>query len=157
MTGGGRRAAIEDFLVAYGHTIDDGGIAHWPDFFTEDGLYRITTRENHDAGLPMAIFSCQGKGMMADRVLALETANIFEPHSYCHLLGPPQFGEESADGQAVRSNFNIIRTMQDGGSASFAVGKYLDRIVFEDERPLFKERLVVLDSRRIDILLVLPL
>ena len=36
-------------------------------------------------------------------------------------------------------------------------GKYLDAIVFEAGAPKFKERRVILDSRRIDVLLVFPL
>ena len=62
-------------------------------------------------------------------------------------------------GEAVRarSNFAVVRTMQDGASEMFAVGKYLDRVVFEDDAPRFADRRVVLESHRIDILLVFPL
>ncbi len=150
------RRRIEDFFTDYGHGIDDGKLETWPDFFTEDGVYRITTRENFEAGLPLGIFYCEGRGMMADRVHALETANVFEPHSYCHLLGRPTLARE---GEAVcaRSNFAVVRTMQDGASEMFAVGKYLDRVVFEDGAPRFAERRVVLESHRVDILLVIPL
>jgi len=37
------RAAIEDFLIDYAHTIDDGELQSWPHRFTEDGVYKITT------------------------------------------------------------------------------------------------------------------
>ena len=47
--------------------------------------------------------------------------------------------------------------MQDGRSESFAVGKYLDLIAIDGGVPLLRERTVVLDSRRIDILLVYPI
>ena len=150
------RLRIEDFLGEYGHAIDDGELGTWPDYFTEDGVYQITTRENFEAGLPLGIFYCEGRGMMADRVHALETANVFEPHSYCHLLGRSVMARE---GEAVRarSNFAVVRTMQDGASEMFAVGKYLDRVVFEDGAPRFADRRVVLESHQIDILLVFPL
>jgi 3-phenylpropionate/cinnamic acid dioxygenase small subunit len=40
---------------------------------------------------------------------------------------------------------------------TFATGRYLDRIVRDGEALRFRSRRVVLDSRRVDILLVLPL
>ena len=151
------RTRIEDFLVDYAHAIDDGDLRAWPDFFTEDGVYQIISRENFEAGLPMGILSCEGRGMMADRVSALEQANIFEAHTYCHILGPPRISEESPELYGARTDFNVVRTMQDGGSEMFAVGRYLDIIVVADGRPLLRERRVVLESRRVDILLVYPL
>ncbi len=152
-----QRALIEDFLIDYAHAIDDGELQRWPAFFTEDGVYQIISREGFEAGLPIGILYCEGRGMMADRILALETANIFEPHSYCHLLGRPRLTRQSAGVYTARTNFNVIRTMQDGGGEMFAAGKYLDRIAFEDGQPLLSDRRVVLESRRVDILLVYPL
>ena len=151
------RASIEDFLLDYAHRIDDGDLQGWPGFFTEDGTYKIVTRQNFEAGLPLGILFCQGRGMMADRILALETANIYEPHTYCHLLGRPSLSAEPDGRYKARTNFSVIRTMQDGGSRIFATGKYLDVIALDSGRPLLAERLVVLESRRVDILLVYPL
>ena len=47
--------------------------------------------------------------------------------------------------------------MQDGGMEIYAVGKFLDEIVFENGKLLFQDRRVVLGSHRVDILLVVPL
>lgn len=151
------RQRIEDLLLDYAHTIDDGELASWPEFFVEDGIYQIIPREAFDAGHPLGILLCEGRGMMADRMLALETANIYEPHTYCHILGRPRLRADPAGGYKSRSNFEVIRTMQDGRSELFAIGKYLDRIVFEEGAPLLADRRVILESRRIDILLVMPL
>ena len=151
------RAEIEDFITAYAHGIDDGALDDWPGYFAEDGVYQIITRETFEAGLPMGIMYCDSRGMMADRIKAMQTANIYEAHNYCHLLGRSRIDAESGGVYRARTNFNIIRTMQDGGSEMFAVGKYLDVIEIRDGRPLFKERRVILESRRVDILLVYPL
>lgn len=150
------RAPIDDFLLDCAHAIDDGNIEAWPDFFTSDATYQVTTREAHEAGLPVGIMYCEGRGMMVDRVQALRTANVFEPHTYCHLLGRPRLWPDTSSTVRARTNFSIVRTMQDGRSELFAAGKYLDRIVL-DREPKFAERRVILESRRIDILLVLPL
>jgi anthranilate 1,2-dioxygenase small subunit len=150
------REAIEDLLAEYAEAIDDGELERWPGFFTADGEYQIITRESHDAGLPIGILYCDSRGMMEDRIRALRTANIYEPHSYRHLLGRPRF-EVRDDGFDVRSNFCVFRIAQDGETATFATGRYLDRIVRDGEALRFRKRRVVLDSRRVDILLVLPL
>jgi len=144
-------------LADYAHRLDDGKIDDWTGFFTEDALYQITTRENHEAGYPIGIMLCKGRGMMEDRVLALKTANVFEPHTYCHIVGRPDLREETPGALSARSNFSVYRTMESGETVLFAIGKYLDRIVLEAGVPRFKERRVILDSRCVDVLLVFPL
>lgn len=150
------RLAVEEFLCDYAHALDDVRIDEWPRFFSEDGIYQITTRENLEAGYPIGIVYCDGQGMMRDRIEALKSANIFESHYYCHLLGRPSLREERPGLIAARSNFSVLRTMQDGQAEMFASGKFLDLIALEPA-PKFRERRVILDSRRIDILLVYPL
>ena len=151
-------ARIENFMLDYAHAIDDGDLHAWPRFFAEDGRYKIIIRENFEAGLPMGIMYCEGAGMMRDRVLALETANIYEPHTYSHILSRPRLRQGEGGQIHARSNFLVTRTMQEGRMETFAAGKYLDRITPQpDGGFLLTERLVVLDSRRIDILLVYPL
>jgi anthranilate 1,2-dioxygenase small subunit len=147
--------SVENFLADYAHRLDDGKIDEWTGFFTADALYQITTRENFEAGYPIGIMLCKGRGMMEDRVLALKTANVFEPHTYCHIVGRPDL-RGSAGTLTARSNFVVYRTMEDGEAQLFATGKYLDRIVFEDGEPKLSERKVILDSRCIDVLLVFP-
>ncbi|MFG1479675.1 aromatic-ring-hydroxylating dioxygenase subunit beta [Xanthobacter sp. V4C-4] len=150
------RARIGDFLASYAHAIDDGEVERWPDFFTEDGRYHLATRESHAAGLPIGIITDNSRAMLRDRVAALREANIYEPHVYNHLLGPAVL-QATAEGWRARSNFQVVRTMQDGRADLFATGRYFDRVVAREGRLLFAERLVLIDSRRIDILLVLPL
>jgi anthranilate 1,2-dioxygenase small subunit len=151
------RAVIADFIIDCAHAIDDDRVEDWPGFFTEDGFYQVITREGYEAGHPVGVMHCEGRGMMQDRVKAMRQANIFEPHVYCHLLGRPRIRETAPDVYAVRTNMQVVRTMQDGGMEIFAAGKYLDTIVIENGSPRLKDRRVVLDSRRIDVLLVLPL
>jgi anthranilate 1,2-dioxygenase small subunit len=151
-----RQAA--ELIASYGHAMDDGQIDLWPQFFTPDGVYQITTKENQEAGLPIGIMLCVGRGMMIDRVKAFHTANIFEPHIYNHIVGYPTMSYDKASGRVTaRSNFQIVRIMETGRMDLFATGKYLDVIQKEGGSLKFKERVVVLDSRNVDILLVVPL
>lgn len=150
-------ATIQSFLQDYCHTLDDGEIDNWVGFFKEDATYQITTRENRVKGYPIGIVLCEGRGMMNDRIKALKNANIFESHTYCHILGYPSIRSGDQGLLAVRTNFVVYRTMYTGEAELFASGKYLDLIAQDNDGPRFAERLVVLDSRRIDTLLVYPL
>lgn len=151
------RQRLDDFLLRYAHTLDDEDVEAWPSFFHEQGLYQITTRANHEAGRPLGIMLCDSRGMMADRMLALRTANVFEPHTHCHMLSPAAYAKVSETQVNARSNFTVIRTMQDGRSELFAVGKYLDEISVAGDEPQFLSRRVVLESSRVDILIVFPI
>jgi anthranilate 1,2-dioxygenase small subunit len=152
------RDQAADLIVSYAHALDDMRLHEWPYFFTKDALYHVTTRENHEAELPIGIIHCLGRGMMADRVKAVHSANIFEPHTYNHILSRPEFPKtQSSSVLSVRSNFQIVRTMESGRMELFATGKYLDDVVLDEGRARFRKRVVVLDSRDVDILIVIPL
>lgn len=151
------RQKLDDLQTDYAHTVDDDELEAWPNFFTEDAVYKIVTRETHEAGLPMGILYCNSRGMLSDRVLALRTANIFEPHVNCHVISRSRYVEAGDGLVRGRTNFQVTRTMQNGQMDLFAVGKYLDLIDVSGDAPRFKERLVVIDSRRIDVLLCYPL
>jgi len=151
------RLRVEALSADYVHCIDEDRLEEWPDFFTEDGRYRVLTRENYEQGLPLGLIYCDGRGMLRDRISALRTANIFEPHIYCHLTGALSLLDGPAGDIRAQSNFTIIRTMADGAMSVFACGKYIDRIVETDQGLKYAERTAVLDSRRIDTLLVIPI
>jgi anthranilate 1,2-dioxygenase small subunit len=165
------RLRLEALATDYVHCIDDDRLEEWPDFFTEDGSYRVTSRENFDLGLPVSLIYCHGRGMMRDRISAMRVANIFEPHTYCHLVSAMKLEETDAGlpspkrssgfaqagGHRTRSNFTVIRTMSDGAMSVFACGRYLDHVVEQAGVLKYRERTVILDSKRIDTLLIIPI
>ncbi len=151
------RQGIDDLYAAYADCIDDDRLEQWPDFFAEDCRYLITSRDSHEAGLRHGIIYRASRGMLADRVMALRRANIFEPHRYRHIVGPARIGKMEGGIAEGRANFLAVRIMHDGETSLFATGRYLDRIDIGSEPFRFVERLVVLDSRKVDTLLVIPL
>ena len=151
------RLRLEALATDYVHCIDDDRLEEWPDFFTEDGSYRVTSRENFDLGLPVSLIYCRGKGMMRDRISAMRVANIFEPHTYCHMVSAMKLNETGEGYHHTRSNFTVIRTMSDGAMSVFACGRYLDHVVEQAGVLKYRERTVILDSKRIDTLLIIPI
>ena len=151
------RLGIGDLCAAYADCIDDDRLEEWPDFFVDDCRYLITDRDSHQAGLRHGVIYCASRGMLLDRVTSLRRVLMFEAHRYRHVLGPVRI-DKVADGVAeTRSNFIAVRIMHDGENSLFATGRYLDRIDVSHTPFRFIERTVVLDSQKIDTLLVIPL
>ncbi|NKB59842.1 MAG: anthranilate 1,2-dioxygenase [Alphaproteobacteria bacterium] len=151
------RILIEDMFSDYVHSIDDDRVEAWPEYFIDNGFYQVISQEGYEAGHAIGVMHCDGKGMMQDRVKAMRQANIFEPHRYTHVIERPRLHRTSSDTFSARTNFIVTRTMQNGDMETFASGKYLDSLDVSGKTPKFRRRIVVLDSRRIDILLVFPL
>ena len=150
------QATIERLHARYAHALDADRLEDWPQFFTEQGTYRVTTAENEERGLPLPVLYAEGRPMLRDRVASLRHANIYEPQRYRHILSSVLV--ERLDSQTARStaNFLVVRIMESGDSLLFASGRYLDRIALAPE-PRYEERVVVCDSRRFDTLLAIPL
>jgi anthranilate 1,2-dioxygenase small subunit len=152
-----RRLEIDALYADYAHCLDDDALEEWPGFFTDDCYYRITSAENFEAGLPLGIVYATSKAMLVDRVMALRKANIYEPQRYRHMIGALKIGTEEVGALSVVANLMVVRTMQDGTMTLFAAGRYVDRVVRQDDSWKFARKDVVLDSRQIDTLLAIPL
>jgi anthranilate 1,2-dioxygenase small subunit len=148
---------LEQLYADYAHCLDADELERWPDFFTEDCFYRITSAENYEAGLPLGLIYATSRNMLRDRVSALREANIYEPQRYRHLVSSLRVVGETAGALDLEANFLVVRTMQDGGMTIFAAGRYADRVVPDDSGWKFARKQVVLDSRQIDTLLAIPI
>jgi anthranilate 1,2-dioxygenase small subunit len=148
---------ISRLQADYARCIDDGQFENWPNFFEDRCLYKVTTAENYGEGLEAGLIYADSRGMLNDRISALREANIYEQHSYRHILGPPCILSENGDEARSETSFLVVRIMRGGESSLFASGRYVDHYRLRGERASFIERIVICDSSRIDTLLVLPL
>ena len=150
---------VENLLARYVHALDDGRLEEWPDFFVEQGRYRITTAENFERNLPLPIIYADSRAMLRDRVSALRHANIYEAQRYRHAVSSTLVERLDPHTARAASNFQVVRIMHTGESMLFASGRYLDRIRLNGGggQAMFEERIVVLDSRAIDTLLAIPI
>ncbi len=151
------RQRIEDFIHDCAHCIDDDRLEEWPSYFTEDCRYTIIDRESYERAMPVGIMTCDSRGMLEDRVRALREANIYEPHFYRHLISGIRIRGVDGNVYSVQTSYAVIRTMQEGDVLVFSSGRFLDEIVVDDDRLLFRKRIVVCDSNRIDTLIVIPI
>ena len=147
---------VENLHARYAHALDADRLEDWPDFFTEDGRYRVATAENEARGLPLPLIYAESRAMLRDRVQSLRHANIYEPQRYRHMVSAVVV--ERLDEATAKSvaNFLVIRVMESGDTLLFASGRYVDRVALAPE-PRYAERVVICDSRRFDTLLAIPL
>ena len=152
-----RRLELEQLYTDYVHCLDTDQLEHWPDFFTEDCFYRVTSAENFEAGMPLGLIHATSRNMLKDRVSALREANIYEPQRYRHLVSSITTVEDRSEALDLTANFLVVRTMQEGDMTLFAAGRYVDRVLRAGDDWKFARKEVVLDSRQIDTLLAIPI
>ena len=137
----------------YAATLDDDRLESWPDYFVADCLYKITSADNVRDGNEAGIVYADSRAMLADRVLALRRANIYERQSYRHIVGLPRLTSP----HRAETPFLVVRTMRDGRMDLFVSGRYVDVLDGSAGALLFRERIVVCDSARFDTLVAIPL
>jgi 3-phenylpropionate/cinnamic acid dioxygenase small subunit len=148
---------VQDLNARYAQAIDDNKLEAWPDFFTEQGRYRVTTAENFERDLPLAMIYATSRAMLRDRVRSLRDANVYEAQRYRHIVGSSLIAPGEDGSVQAQTSFIVARVMHTGETALFATGRYHDRIVLDGGEARFAEKIVILDSRLIDTLLAIPL
>jgi len=151
------RFEIEEFNTEYVRVLDAMEIDRWPDFFTEDGFYRVTARENYDDGLPVGLVWCEGKPMIRDRASAVRTTMVHAPRYLRHYTSNVRVTGVEADGTVLsESNYLVVETLMEDETRLFQAGRYADRFVREEGRLLLRARDCVYDSLLIPNDLVYP-
>src|SRR3982750_216397 len=146
---------VERLHARYAHAVDNDELEQWPNFFTQNGRYRIATAENEARGLPIPVLYCDGQPMLRDRIASLRHANIYEPQRYRHMVSAVLLDEPDTTSIRSIANFVCLRIMENGETVLYASGRYVDRITLPELR--YDERIVICDSRRFDTLLAIPL
>ena len=153
----GLRLEIEDFHTAYVRTLDRLDIDAWPDFFTQDAFYRVTAKENHDAGLPIGLVWCEGKAMLRDRAAAVKTTMVHAPRYLRHYTSNV-FVAGIGDDQSIEaeSNYLLVETLMEDETRILQAGRYIDCFVRDGHRLILKSRDCVYDSLLIPNDIVYP-
>src|SRR4051812_24239638 len=158
------RLEIEEFHTDYCNVLDRGDLDHWVDFFAEDALYRITSRENADAGLRVGLVYAEGRGMIRDRAFAILHTQMFAPRYMQHFTSNVRVisvegkGAGLGEGASIKaqSNYLLLQTLVDGPTTIHQSGRYYDTFVRVGGKLLIRERQCVYDTVLIANDLVLP-
>src|SRR6202158_5493718 len=99
------RLEVEELYTEYAHVLDNFELEQWPQFFTDDCLYPIVSRENRERGLPRALMRCESKAMLTDRVVTIRQTQMFAPRALRHLVSSLRIAPATADGVDVQANY----------------------------------------------------
>jgi salicylate 5-hydroxylase small subunit len=141
--------ALNQLYADYASAVDSGQWDLWPEFFTEQCVYRLQPRENHDRGFPLATLSFTSKGMLKDRVYGIKET----------LFHVGTLVVRSAEGGQFRceANYAVFRTKLSDASTVFNVGRYLDTVVRTSEGFKFASRECIYDSEMIPNSIIYPI
>jgi salicylate 5-hydroxylase small subunit len=149
--------ALTRLYADYALAVDSGDWDLWPEFFLEDGVYKLQPRENHERGFPLATLSFTSKGMLKDRVYGIQETLFHDPYYQRHVVGAPVVRRVEDGRIHSEANYAVFRTKLDKLSTVFNVGRYVDTIVQTPEGLKFAERLVIYDSEMIPNAIIYPI
>ena len=148
---------IQQLYADYASAVDSGQWDLWPEFFTEQCVYKLQPRENYERGFPLATLSLTSKGMLKDRVYGISETIFHDPYYQRHVVGAPIVRKVEAGRIYSEANYAVFRTKLDKESTVFNVGRYLDIIAQTPEGLKFAERLCIYDSEMIPNSIIYPI
>ena len=100
--------AITQLYAQYAAVVDAADWNRWPDLFTEDCVYRLQPRENHERNLPLATLSLTSRGMLLDRVYSIKETLFHDPYYQRHIISSPLIREAGTGQLGVRSELRRV-------------------------------------------------
>jgi salicylate 5-hydroxylase small subunit len=149
--------AITQLYADYASAVDAGQWDRWPEFFTDDGIYRLQPRENHERGFPLATLAFTGKGMMRDRAYGIRETLFHDPYYQRHVVGVPMVKQVAPGRWHCEANYAVLRTKLSELSTVFNVGRYLDVVVRTPEGLKFASRECIYDSEMVPNSIIYPI
>lgn len=149
--------ALTQLQADYASAVDSGNWDLWPEFFTDDGVYRLQPRENHERGFPLATLAFSSKGMLKDRVYGIRETLFHDPYYQRHVIGPPLIRRAEPGRFECESNYAVFRTKLSEPSTVFNVGRYLDVVVRTPAGLKLARRECIYDSEMIPNSIIYPI
>jgi 3-phenylpropionate/cinnamic acid dioxygenase small subunit len=151
------RLELEELYAEYVACLDEERFEEWPEFFTDDAIYRIIPRENFEHGWPIATLHCESKGYLQDRVIAIRQTSVYGPRYIRRLVSNIRILGWQDGWLEVRANYAAFETIRDELTRVFSVGRCHDKLVDVGGSLKFAEKLVIFDSELILNSLIYPL
>lgn len=149
--------ALTQLYADYAHVVDAGLWEQWPEFFTDDCVYRVQPRENFERGFPLATLSFESKGMLKDRAYGIRETLFHDPYYQRHIVGLPRLLRADEGRFEVEANYAVFRTKLSQLTTVYNVGRSLDVVVRTAEGLRFARREFIYDSEMIPNSMIYPL
>lgn len=151
------RVEIEDLFADYNAALDDREIERWPSFFTDVCSYLVTTRENVDRNWQIALLNCETRGMMIDRIAALQNTMYFLPRQQRRIMSGIRIAGAERELTRVQASFAVFESLPSETTKILATGRSFDVLRYENEQLKFVSRRCVLDAALVPNSLIYPL
>ena len=149
--------ALHQLYSDYAIAVDSGQWDLWPEFFTDECVYRLQPRENFERGFPLATLSFTSKGMLKDRAYGIRETLFHDPYYQRHVVGAPLIHKAGKNRFEAEANYAVFRTKLSQESTVFNVGRYIDVIERTPEGLKFASRHCVYDSEMIPNSIIYPI
>lgn len=151
-----RRLEVEDLMYAYADCLDHGDIRDWVQFFTDDCVYKLISKENWDLDLPLATIFAEGRGGILDRIESVVRTTVYHQRALTHLITNTRVLGEDAGTISVTANYAVLETLPNQYTRILNSGRYLDKVVREGDDLKFKEKICIFDSALVPASIIYP-
>jgi salicylate 5-hydroxylase small subunit len=148
--------AITQLYSQYMSIVDAGDWDRWPEMFTQDCVYRLQPRENHERNLPLATLALTSRGMLLDRVYSIKDTLSHDPYYQRHIISSPIVHHAEPGCWECEANYAVFRTKLSDTTIVFNVGRSFDTIVRTSTGLRFSRRECVYDSEMIPNSIIYP-
>jgi salicylate 5-hydroxylase small subunit len=149
--------AITQFYARYASVVDAADWDLWPELFTDDCVYRLQPRENHERGLPLATLAFTSRAMLLDRVYGIKETLFHDPYYQRHIISSPIVQQAATDRWECEANYALFRTKLSDTTTVFNVGRSFDTIVRVNRCLRLSRRECIYDSEMIPNALIYPI
>lgn len=145
--------------MKYLAALDRQDMKGWLDCFAEEGSYICISRENEDAGLPVAMMLDDTRARLKDRVKFVDEvwSGTYEAYSTRHFVQRFECTQAGGERYNVLSNFIVSYTNRRGGSDILVTGVYEDQIDLNGTAARFTAKKAVMDTVTTPRYLVYPI
>ena len=145
--------AIRDLMAVTASRLDREDLAGWLELFDADSAYEI---EAFSSEIRRTMSWWKSDRPALERLLEEAPRHERDRARRLHLLGAIEI-ELEADRARAQAPFAIYRTLPDGTSSLYVVGRYENSVIKRDGRWRYTYHKAVLDTRVLDAFTHLPL
>jgi anthranilate 1,2-dioxygenase small subunit len=149
---------VDALQMKYLAALDRHDLEGWLACFANEASYTCITRENSEAGLPVALMLDDCRARLQDRVKFVNEvwSGTFEDYTTRHFVQRFECASAEDGGLNVLSNFMVSYTNRRGGSEILVTGVYEDVVDLAGNGARFKAKRAVLDTVTTPRYLVYP-
>ena len=139
------RVAVEAFYFDYAANLDRRETIGWTGFFTEAGIYSLTTYRNATTKGMYLIYE-EGHDALTRRAAVASGYLKAQRNKTLHMISNVRVTEAEASRVRAQAYFAMFRTGRDKTSQLHACGEFDDRLEIVDGKLRFAEHRVIFDA-----------